>query len=560
MTTSTSEEQRKRLKKLYIMQKRNAGISKADSQADADQIDTLSKNQLELLQHILLNTNIILDRVLDLQQYQLRDGNLYYTTDPFYDCKVPKKSKTLFRPSKMRSLLLFLQIISFATFFIFLFVFLRLNAFESIASGNYRLGFTIAYFLMTLSLEKLLLVLTGKLKDHYFFSDMKPYNAVIAGAKLQSSKSRTYTLMDIMQLPDGSLINIESENDYSTARIREFFSQRPATTRIWVNTDTYDRFLTDEEYRKKNGSRLFARILSYGSTLIFLLSILSMGYIYNGFHMDQNPYARQVLIHYTDSDKKLISEYPESDSPYSFGCNITSLYADLENGDKYTLGGHPIAEDDSSAISDAKNFLRNTWNIDARNSSKHATGATDVIDSLIRYGANSSYRLFVQKHPEIKVAAKEVLHRYGKDFSVKDVIVDRVEDYKAFRHTTFHSDEARYLGATYAYARHGSNALAAYDFMRLYRIAGICNRVGFISDRECLTLCYNMAQVLQKNYTSFEDIHEMYCYGEMFRLKKDTPKNRSQIQRDVTSIKHLEKNGDYTFMNLDFDQKLNKHH
>ncbi len=98
----------------------------------------------------------------------------------------------------MRSLLLFLQIISFATFFIFLFVFLRLDAFESIASGNYRLGFTIAYFLMTLSLEKLLLVLTGKLKDHYFFSDMKPYNAVIAGAKLQSSKSRTYTLTPLV--------------------------------------------------------------------------------------------------------------------------------------------------------------------------------------------------------------------------------------------------------------------------------------------------------------------------------------------------------------------------
>ena len=554
-------EKRESLKKYFLTQVENAGYAKSASKMEEAKIDALDAHSIDLLSYILLNTCINLNSVDELKKYELRNNEVYFKEGPFAGRRVPKKSEILSRPSKLRTFLNFLIVASFLIILLFFIIYLFTDNFKFIPSGKYRIAFIASYFIMGLTLEKLPIMISVKLKDKYFFKDMQPYYAVFAGSKLASAKNSTYTIYDIMMLPNGALINIPSNHVVTFSKIKNYHTDGNTLSRIYLNANVYDEFLTEQEYLKKTGPQIFEKIISFGIALIFIIATIILGYIYKNFHMDRNYYADSILIDYSRSNatgERIPDDDIDSDSPYSFGCNVTSFYACLENGDMNALGGHLIEDPDSDAAYNAKDYLENAWGIEARKSSKNTIGATDTIDDLIKYGTNSKYQLFVKKHPEVKEAAKEIIARYGKDFSAEDVINDTVDDYKAFENTKFDSDTTCYLGAAFAYAKHGENALAAYDLMRIYRITGLCYQIEFLSGPECMKLCYNMAQFLQKNYSGFKDIHEMYCYGQMFRLKEDTAKTKAEIKEAVNAISMLEDDGEYSLMQIDFNNELEK--
>ena len=50
----------------------------------------------------------------------------------------------------------------------------------------------------------------------------------------------------------------------------------------------------------------------------------------------------------------------------------------------------------------------------------------------------------------------------------------------------------------------------------------------------------------------------MYCYGQMFRLKEDTAKTKAEIKEAVNAISMLEDDGEYSLMQIDFNNELEK--
>ena len=70
----------------------------------------------------------------------------------------------------------------------------------------------------------------------------------------------------------------------------------------------------------------------------------------------------------------------------------------------------------------------------------------------------------------------------------------------------------------------------AWDYVRIMRITGLCYQCGYISLEECLDQCLPIAQRLQKEYGSFEEIFESYIYGYQF-WKNDSDDDRIYFYR-----------------------------
>lgn len=67
-----------------------------------------------------------------------------------------------------------------------------------------------------------------------------------------------------------------------------------------------------------------------------------------------------------------------------------------------------------------------------------------------------------------------------------------------------------------AYGHLDTRGVDAWDYVRIMRITGLCYQCGYISLEECLDQCLPIAQRLQKEYGSFEEIFESYIYGYQF--------------------------------------------
>ena len=81
-----------------------------------------------------------------------------------------------------------------------------------------------------------------------------------------------------------------------------------------------------------------------------------------------------------------------------------------------------------------------------------------------------------------------------------------------------------------AYGHLDTRSVDAWDYVRIMRITGLCYQCGYISLEECLDQCLPIAQRLQKEYGSFEEIFESYIYGYQF-WKNDSDDDRIYFYR-----------------------------
>ena len=81
-----------------------------------------------------------------------------------------------------------------------------------------------------------------------------------------------------------------------------------------------------------------------------------------------------------------------------------------------------------------------------------------------------------------------------------------------------------------AYGHLDTRGVDAWDYVRIMRITGLCYQCGYISLEECLDQCLPIAQRLQKEYGSFEEIFESYIYGYQF-WKNDSDDDRIYFYR-----------------------------
>ncbi len=68
-----------------------------------------------------------------------------------------------------------------------------------------------------------------------------------------------------------------------------------------------------------------------------------------------------------------------------------------------------------------------------------------------------------------------------------------------------------------------------------------------------MQLLYNMDAVLQQQYSSFEDIHECYYYGQMFRLKEINDDTEDVILNDQSVIKEMRTSDFYSSIESDYN-------
>lgn len=98
------------------------------------------------------------------------------------------------------------------------------------------------------------------------------------------------------------------------------------------------------------------------------------------------------------------------------------------------------------------------------------------------------------------------------------------------------------------------------DYLRLVRVIALSYQCGFVTEEEYNQLLYNLETKLQKQYTSFEETHETYYYGEMFRLKtkdSDTSVTINDITKgiaDMQSKRYYKKIDKYYLMDLKMEE------
>lgn len=194
---------------------------------------------------------------------------------------------------------------------------------------------------------------------------------------------------------------------------------------------------------------------------------------------------------------------------YKWGADATSLYAYLENGDADILAAHEADDVYDETI----DFLSKAWDIYDRASAKA------IINKTLLYGHQLSFKEYLDDE-DVRKTVKAIKKDYGKDFSFDDA--------RKINETYFkeHGISTRYFykvkATACAYVRFGEEGLKGYDYLRLMRVIALSYECGYLTSEETYQLLYNIENELQQNYESFQEIHECYYYGEMFRMKTKT--------------------------------------
>ena len=253
-----------------------------------------------------------------------------------------------------------------------------------------------------------------------------------------------------------------------------------------------------------------------------------------------------ITIEYDDSGSFYDGIGPDrSTSVYKWGADLTSLYAFLENGDPEILAGHEVWTDDM--YNETVAFLANSWNIKDRDS------AIDVIDRTINSGYNSKYNKALDE-AAIEAAVEAITNEFGDDFSFEDAVKIDADFFS--EHGVYTDKFYRVKGAASAYVRFGENALKAYDYLRILRVVSLSYQCGYLTVEENNELLYEIEKALQDSYSGFEEIHECYYYGEMFRLGFQNTYNNDLISNIEDTISEMSTDAFYAKIEERFDKEL----
>lgn len=67
----------------------------------------------------------------------------------------------------------------------------------------------------------------------------------------------------------------------------------------------------------------------------------------------------------------------------------------------------------------------------------------------------------------------------------------------------------------------GDKGVFAWDLVRFIHVASMCYIAGIYTKEEALDLCLQAAEILQRVYSSFDDMGQSYLLGYSFWSKED---------------------------------------
>lgn len=276
--------------------------------------------------------------------------------------------------------------------------------------------------------------------------------------------------------------------------------------------------------------------------------------------LTENPDYQSLLITYDDNyvpnenaDTDMVTPYLNSEavcSCYIWGAHVTSLYAYLE-GSKRNADSLAAYGKSSMSWVDSQDYLEGAWGITDRDSAK------EIIEKMITVGHQSRCRAYIQKDESTKLLMDAIKNNYGDSFSFDDINSIDKDFFKQSSVPT--KDFYKVKAAACTGILFGENGLAGYDYMRMLRVVTFSADCWLLSIPEYLEYVYNLTCALQKQYSSYEEIHQCYYLGEMFRsAKEDDKESISDLEEIRDSIETMKSDGFYTEAEADFGMAIEK--
>lgn len=190
---------------------------------------------------------------------------------------------------------------------------------------------------------------------------------------------------------------------------------------------------------------------------------------------------------YQESD--FSQEDIDSDTVQWF-CSAYAIYTERNYKNLGVIGG--IKENRVSEYA-IKNALREGWNITDRDS------AIEKINWLLDGGHRSSYHELILELKDNK----------WLDLSIGDYL----------KKVGNQNDAYRYIAAYHAYQAFGERGIDAWDYCRALQVLGDCYVAGYINLEECLDQSLLIAQYLQSEFESWQEIGQSYLLGYQYWQK-----------------------------------------
>ncbi len=273
-----------------------------------------------------------------------------------------------------------------------------------------------------------------------------------------------------------------------------------------------------------------------------------------------NPDYQKLLVAYDEtydpwenSDTDMVAPYINAEavcSSYQWGAHVTSLYAYLENNkhNKNCLGAYGKS---SMSFVDSQDYLEGAWGITDRDSAKA------TIEKMISRGHQAKCRAYIQKDSATQSLIAAIKASYGDSFTfenVKDIDKDFFKNNKVPTNDLYKVKAAACTAVLF-----GEDGLAGYDYMRMLRVVAFSEDSRFLSVPEYLEYAYNLTSVLQKKYGSFEEIHQCYYLGEMFRSADPNNKDSlSELEEILDAISTMKGDGFYDEIEADYNMSIVK--
>lgn len=174
-------------------------------------------------------------------------------------------------------------------------------------------------------------------------------------------------------------------------------------------------------------------------------------------------------------------------------CNTYAIRAEFDGGELHTIGIFEPTEENAEEVQE---YLEEVWGITNRKT------AIDTINRVLEHGTRQKYKKFV------KTMEEDGWFELEKEEAEEQILYETLEE-----------KEYRYEGAYKAYMKFGEKGIDAWDYCRMIRIAGECYVAGYFNLEECMNQCLPIAQQLQEEFDSWEEMNQSYLYGYMYWSK-----------------------------------------
>ncbi len=198
-------------------------------------------------------------------------------------------------------------------------------------------------------------------------------------------------------------------------------------------------------------------------------------------------------------------------------CSAYAIYTEYNRKDLGCVGG--ASEDNRDIYQQAiKIGLADGWGISDRES------AIGQVNKLLEGGHRAKYREFIsemEKHDLLSLDEEELLNRVKRE----------------------NGDAGEFQAAYRAYHAMGEKAVDAWDYSRALQVLGDCYQAEYINLEECMDQSLAVAEKLQEEFESWDEVCESYLYGFQFWKKEDADYHLSETadRREVyNELKEME--------------------